>query len=509
MKWQKSLFQDVEIDTSQPPTLFKMQLFSLTGVPPERQKIMVKGGMLKDNSDWTKVGVKMGQSLMMMGSAGPLPSAGNGASNGSPATTTNGSGDVHMEDPNSSTKEPKSSAAAPSVKPPCGLTNLGNTCYMNATMQCLYSIDELKSALKTYSSTSQLDPSAQLTTSARNLFQKMELEAEGQPSISQNKSDAFDALDDDEGDDMYEEKSVTPVDFLASLRQKFPQFAQQGAGGLYMQQDAEECYSQVLNCFREKLDSASAAASSEENNKQVVKDLFGIEMETHLVSEESKEEVKEKSTLYTFKCNISQDVNHLHDGFRLSLCEDREKHSQVLNRMTLFKGVSRITALPKYLSVQLVRFLYRRDTQQKAKILRRVTFPLQMLDVFEFCSADLKKSLEVRRGAWQKMEDAKAQAAKKRKAETSADGTDAMALDSLAPSSEAGQTGFYDLHAIITHKGRIADSGHYVGWVKRQGQWVEFDDDNVYPVNEEDVQKLDGGGDWHMAYVCIYKARFA
>ena len=66
VKWQKSLFQDVEIDTSQPPTLFKMQLFSLTGVPPERQKIMVKGGMLKDNSDWTKVGVKMGQRLMMM-----------------------------------------------------------------------------------------------------------------------------------------------------------------------------------------------------------------------------------------------------------------------------------------------------------------------------------------------------------------------------------------------------------------------------------------------------------
>ena len=55
VKWQKSLFQDVEIDTSQPPTLFKMQLFSLTGVPPERQKIMVKGGTLKDDSDWTKV----------------------------------------------------------------------------------------------------------------------------------------------------------------------------------------------------------------------------------------------------------------------------------------------------------------------------------------------------------------------------------------------------------------------------------------------------------------------
>ena len=47
VKWQKELFRDVEIDTSQPPYVFKCQLFDLTGVPPERQKIMVKGGLLK------------------------------------------------------------------------------------------------------------------------------------------------------------------------------------------------------------------------------------------------------------------------------------------------------------------------------------------------------------------------------------------------------------------------------------------------------------------------------
>lgn len=47
VKWQKELFPAVEIDTSQPPYVFKCQLFDLTGVPPERQKIMVKGGLLK------------------------------------------------------------------------------------------------------------------------------------------------------------------------------------------------------------------------------------------------------------------------------------------------------------------------------------------------------------------------------------------------------------------------------------------------------------------------------
>ncbi|ONK68574.1 uncharacterized protein A4U43_C05F13490 [Asparagus officinalis] len=36
-------------------------------VPPERQKIMLKGGLLKDDADWLTLGVKDGQKLMMMG----------------------------------------------------------------------------------------------------------------------------------------------------------------------------------------------------------------------------------------------------------------------------------------------------------------------------------------------------------------------------------------------------------------------------------------------------------
>jgi ubiquitin carboxyl-terminal hydrolase 14 len=47
VKWKKEVFANIEIDMSQPPIVFKTQLYTLTGVPPERQKIMVKGGLLK------------------------------------------------------------------------------------------------------------------------------------------------------------------------------------------------------------------------------------------------------------------------------------------------------------------------------------------------------------------------------------------------------------------------------------------------------------------------------
>lgn len=43
IKWGKETFSGIELNTDEPPLVFKAQLFALTGVQPERQKIMVKG----------------------------------------------------------------------------------------------------------------------------------------------------------------------------------------------------------------------------------------------------------------------------------------------------------------------------------------------------------------------------------------------------------------------------------------------------------------------------------
>lgn len=57
VKWGKELFSNVEVNTEEEPMLFKAQLFALTGVQPERQKVMLKGMTLKDD-DWGNLKLK-------------------------------------------------------------------------------------------------------------------------------------------------------------------------------------------------------------------------------------------------------------------------------------------------------------------------------------------------------------------------------------------------------------------------------------------------------------------
>lgn len=39
--------QNLELDISQPPLAFKQAIYQVTGVPVDRMKVMVKGGVLK------------------------------------------------------------------------------------------------------------------------------------------------------------------------------------------------------------------------------------------------------------------------------------------------------------------------------------------------------------------------------------------------------------------------------------------------------------------------------
>ncbi|KAE9616185.1 putative ubiquitinyl hydrolase 1 [Lupinus albus] len=472
VKWQKELFKDVELDMTQPPYVFKWHLFDLTGVPPERQKIMVKGGLLKDDADWSTLGVKTGQKLMMMGTADEIVE--------SPEKGT-----VFVED----LPEEEQVIA---VGHTAGLFNLGNTCYMNSTLQCLHSVPDLKSALIKYSHLGRSNDvdqtSHMLTIATRDLFNELDKSV----------------------------KPVAPMQFWMVLRKKYPQFGQLH-NGVFMQQDAEECWAQLLYTLSQSLRSPE----SSENPDDAVKALFGIELSSRVHCHESSEESSETESVYSLKCHISHEVNHLHEGLKHGLKSELEKASPALGRSAIFLKDSCINALPRYLTVQFVRFFWKRESNQKAKILRKVGYPL-VLDVYDFCSENLRKKLESPRQILRNEEGKKFGLKVSEKSSVDKE-SDAQMPDAEGSSSGGGEpsvvpmeegekktqmTGIYDLVAVLTHKGRSADSGHYVGWVKQEnGKWIEYDDDNPKPRVEDDITKLSGGGDWHMAYIIMYKAR--
>ncbi|CAN6295934.1 unnamed protein product [Urochloa humidicola] len=154
------------------------------------------------------------------------------------------------------------------------------------------------------------------------------------------------------------------------------------------------------------------------------------------------------------------------------------------------------------------------------KISRKVEYPVE-LDVYEFCSDELKQNLLA---SWQMLidpddadftlkaheKDSSSKEIEGSSSSATAEESTNMDIDEAKPCIPKKQlTGRYDLHAVLTDKG-IGEFGHYVSWVKQDDvKWVKFDDASTSTCREEDILELCGGGDDDMAYICLYKGRLA
>jgi ubiquitin carboxyl-terminal hydrolase 14 len=78
--------------------------------------------------------------------------------------------------------------------------------------------------------------------------------------------------------------------------------------------------------------------------------------------------------------------------FAQSLDQKVDKTSPSLGRSAVYTQTSRLSRLPAYLTVHMVRFYWRQDIQKKAKIMRKVKFPAEY-DASELCTPDLKAQL--------------------------------------------------------------------------------------------------------------------
>jgi ubiquitin carboxyl-terminal hydrolase 14 len=528
---------DVEVDTSSTGEVLKYQLFSLTGVEPERQKILVKGGQLKDDADMSKLGLKPGQVIMMMGT----PGEGGGAI-------------VRPTEKIKFLEDMTEAEAAQQIgATPAGLVNLGNTCYLNSTLQALRSIPELQDALTKHTHISMSEvPQLDITNQLKDLFKDMS-ETQG---------------------------GMTPSTFLNALRMTFPQFAERSKKGPgFAQQDAEEAWSQIISQLRQKLKWRNPTEGEAAQAGSFVDAYMAGEFSTTLQCDDpaalegGEQPTSAKEPFLKLNCHIDNQTAHLRDGLLSGLSEKIEKKSEVLGRDVTYTKTSKISRLPKYLTVHFVRFFWKRDVQKKAKIMRKVTFPHE-LDAVEFCTDELKKALipvrdkvrEVR-----KDEEDVERARKRRKKNPMLDGEvpeekknngkkdekkpsgsgdgdvemtetfktdaeweaekDAALLEAkkelnalidpeLRKDEGANQSGIYELRAVVTHQGASADSGHYTAYVKKtapkdpvtgkvgeeDGKWWWFNDDKVTEVTSDKIDALAGGGESHSALILLYKA---
>lgn len=184
----------------------------------------------------------------------------------------------------------------------------------------------------------------------------------------------------------------------------------------------------------------------------------------------------------------------------MKLQEQITKHSEVLGRDALYTKTCRISRLPAYLTVQFVRFFYKERGSTNAKILKDIKFTLK-LDVFDLCTPELQNRLLPARNKFKEVDDAivaeSEKKLKKRDTESESQKETSKYRHPYSFPEDVGSnnSGFYELQAVLTHKGRSSSSGHYIGWIRRkEDEWFKCDDDTVSMVTSDEILKLSGGG---------------
>jgi ubiquitin carboxyl-terminal hydrolase 14 len=165
---------------------------------------------------------------------------------------------------------------------------------LNATVQCLKTVPPLTETLKTFPGGGvPSDAPLAITAALRDLYNTMDKKI-----------------------------AIPPLLLLQAVHSAFPRFAERGEGGVWAQQDANECWTELVRMLQQKLKPKEA----ESKYGSVVDQYFGGKLAVEWKNNEAPEEVTSNSRedFLQLSCFIATETKYMHSGLKsVSLTSNR------------------------------------------------------------------------------------------------------------------------------------------------------------------------------------------